>query len=71
MASRSDPAVVARDVDAHEAQLRKLRDRLGGELVPLVPPPRVRGELLVGELAAHLVDHLVLLGKVGVARVVP
>mmetsp|Transcript_13145 Transcript_13145/g.27149 ORF Transcript_13145/g.27149 Transcript_13145/m.27149 type:complete len:397 (+) Transcript_13145:217-1407(+) len=55
-------AVIGRGVYAHETQLRQLPHRPLGERVLPVPIPRVRTQLLVGEFAAHVPDHLVLLG---------
>ena len=63
--------VVGRHVDPHQAQLGQLVHRLLRKLVPLVPLPRVRRQLLLGELAAHLVHHMVLRGQLRVGGVVP
>mmetsp|Transcript_40408 Transcript_40408/g.79073 ORF Transcript_40408/g.79073 Transcript_40408/m.79073 type:complete len:438 (+) Transcript_40408:81-1394(+) len=67
------PSVLVRDREAHETEVSQLRDRIRRKLVPGVPPPGVWGQLLVGELAAHVADHLVLLrqaveGRVRAAR---
>src|SRR5207249_7655585 len=53
-------AVLGGPDDAHQAEGPQLREDLARELLLLVPFPRVRGQLRLGELADRLLEELLL-----------
>src|SRR5690606_16445613 len=56
-------AVLLRDADAEQPEVRELRDDLLREALLLVPLPGVRKDLRAGELADGLAKELVVLGQ--------
>ena len=59
-----DPAAFLGNVDSPKAKLGRLDDRVAREVMPFIPLRGVRSDLGGGELARHILDLALVVGKV-------